>query len=185
MGGVLAATGKTNPPSDTRFASVVHDLKRQANYYGIRIVPPADPHLVLVKRGALKAQRFLTAVRLADASHYSAAEQRLEALTASIWHMLYQRSLDVTADETLIGAALHAGFEREEAELLLKSTSGDAVKAGLRDMTTELSGKGGFGVPTMLVSNPALGLQDELIFGSDRMNQLAEMVGRQAPPAIL
>ncbi|KAI8908715.1 DSBA-like thioredoxin domain-containing protein [Powellomyces hirtus] len=118
----------------------------------------------------LKAQRMLFGVK----THADA--KTLEETTANLYKAYWEQGQDMNSLEVL-AAALPAGCDKER---LLNSMNDDAVKKGLVTQCEEAVKKGMFGTPTMFVTRGDG--QEQMFFGSDRMDHLAYFLGKELPP---
>ncbi|KHN82594.1 Glutathione S-transferase kappa 1 [Toxocara canis] len=78
LGGVMKATGN-KPPMMTPAKAIYmnKDLQRNADYWGVKLVPPKDLMETLLNRGSLMAQRFLTAIDARNKEHVAPVAREL------------------------------------------------------------------------------------------------------------
>ncbi len=158
LGAVLKATGNSSPmtvPAKARY--MADDLRRWASRYGVefRINPyPFLRNTLGLMRAAVAAQK------LGSFAAYH------EAVFPAIW----ADGLDL-GDSSVLGLVLRrAGVD---AQALLAAAETPEVKDELRRNTEYAVSRGVFGAPSFLVG-------DELYWGNDRFDFIAEALGRIA-----
>ncbi len=157
LGGVFKATGNASPivvPAKGRW--MMADMQRCAAKFGIPFrMPPNFPiNTLAMMRGAVGIQMK----RPADFDRYMTA----------LFEALFARGLDMADPAVVTGVLTAAGFDVAEFEAL---TSDPAVKQALMAATDEAVQRGMFGAPTMFVA-------DEMHFGQDRLDFVAEALRR-------
>ncbi|KAK2096798.1 Glutathione S-transferase kappa 1 [Saguinus oedipus] len=100
--------------------------------------------------------RFLTAVNLEH-------PEMLENVSRELWMRIWSR------------AAKKAGMSAEQAQGLLEKSSTSKVKSQLRETTEAACRYGAFGLPITVAHVDG---QTHMIFGSDRMELLAYLLGK-------
>ena len=158
LGAVLKATGNSSPmtvPAKARYMG--DDLRRWASRYGVefRINPyPFLRNTLNLMRAAVAAQKL---------GSFNACH---EAVFPAIW----ADGLDL-GDSSVLGVVLRrAGVD---AQALLAAAETPEVKDELRRNTEYAVSRGVFGAPSFLVG-------DELYWGNDRFDFIAEALGRIA-----
>ncbi|MFP6850569.1 MAG: 2-hydroxychromene-2-carboxylate isomerase [Pseudomonas sp.] len=155
LGGVFKATGNQSPvmiPSKGRW--MLQDLARCASRYG---VPMAfNPHFPI---------NTLTLMR--GAAGYANSD-RFEHYVKTIFEALWVQQKNLGKAEVVAEVLSAAGFELAEFERLV---SDEAVKDRLKSTTEEAIKRGVFGAPTFFIG-------DEMHFGQDRLDFVAEALAR-------
>ncbi|GAB5568869.1 glutathione S-transferase kappa 1 [Prionailurus iriomotensis] len=127
---------------------------------------------------SLSAMRFLTAVNLEH-------PKMLEKVSRELWMRVWSRDEDISEPKSILAAAEKAGMSTEQAQGLLEKISTPKVKNELRDTTNAACKYGAFGLPVTVAH---LDGQTHMLFGSDRMELLAHLLGEKwmgpVPPAI-
>ncbi len=159
VGGVFNAVNPSvyanrENPIPVKQAYYAKDLQDWAEYVGIDIgMPPVFPvNSVKVMRGAfvaLEENKLVTYARAAFESYWGALK-------------------DISQDEEVSAIATAAGLDLDA--FWAKITS-DAYKAKLKDNTSELMERGGFGSPTLYLDG------DDMYFGNDRLPLIAHKLG--------
>uniref|UniRef100_A0A5F4WCW6 Glutathione S-transferase kappa 1 n=1 Tax=Callithrix jacchus TaxID=9483 RepID=A0A5F4WCW6_CALJA len=92
---------------------------------------------------------------------------------------------DITQPQSILAAAEKAGMSAEQAQGLLEKSSTSKVKNQLRETTEAACRYGAFGLPITVAHVDG---QTHMIFGSDRMELLAYLLGEKwmgpVPPAV-
>ena len=157
LGGVFKATGNASPvtvPAKGKWIRA--DFKRFAARYGVPLsYPPGFPvNTLAMMRGAIGMQMR----RPADFERYCRA----------MYAGMFERALDMGDASVLAGVLKEAGFDAAEFESMIADPE---VKQGLIRNTEEAVARGVFGAPTMFVG-------DEMHFGQDRLDFVAEALAR-------
>ena len=157
LGGVFKATGNASPivvPAKGRW--MMADMQRCAARFGIPFrMPPTFPvNTLAMMRVAVGMQMR----RPADLERYMTA----------IFEAMFGRGLDMADPAVVAGVLVAAGFDMAEFEAL---ASDPAVKQALMAATDEAVQRGMFGAPAMFVG-------DEMHFGQDRLDFVAEALRR-------
>uniref|UniRef100_A0A8C9JDL9 Glutathione S-transferase kappa 1 n=1 Tax=Panthera tigris altaica TaxID=74533 RepID=A0A8C9JDL9_PANTA len=133
---------------------------------------------IMKDSGSLSAMRFLTAVNLEH-------PKMLEKVSRELWMRVWSRDEDISEPKSILAAAEKAGMSTEQAQGLLEKISTPKVKNELRDTTNAACKYGAFGLPVTVAH---LDGQTHMLFGSDRMELLAHLLGEKwmgpVPPAI-
>lgn len=158
LGGVFQATGNVSPvtvPAKARYWAI--DMDRFAQRYGVTLA--TNPHFpintLLLMRAATGVQ-----MRMPERSH-----EFLSAVFKAIWIDALNLN-DASVTTTMLA---DAGFDPAH----IVSLANDAeIKAALRVTTEEAVARGVFGAPTLFVG-------EEIFFGQDRLEFVAEALTRQ------
>lgn len=161
LGGVFKLVGNVPPASlPQRAPYLLKDIARLSRLFDVPMSMP-DPF----PADTLRCMRLLTAVRMEEPMH-------LGPLSLRLWRRHWGEGLEVHSDEALLGALAECGVAHAEA--LLARTSDALVKAELKRATDEVVARGAFGFPAYFVDIDG---EDELFFGSDRLELLAFLLG--------
>jgi len=144
------------------------DMKRMAKFYEIPYKINPDFMEFGMKRGSLKVQHFLVALqsRISEVEY----ERLIGALFGTFFSPTNPK--DISLDGVIRDLAAQAGIKSEIIEEALLVT--DSVKRQLAENNNRLVELGGFGAPSTVIHLPK---RSELIWGSDRMNIIGEMLG--------
>uniref|UniRef100_A0A4X2M8U3 Glutathione S-transferase kappa 1 n=1 Tax=Vombatus ursinus TaxID=29139 RepID=A0A4X2M8U3_VOMUR len=124
---------------------------------------------IMKNSGSLTAMRFLTAVKQEN-------PEMLERVSRELWMRVWSRDEDITEPQSILAAAEKAGLSKEQAKSLLEKCSTDKVKSSLRETTEAACNYGAFGLPITVVH---VDNKSHMLFGSDRMELLAHLLGEQ------
>ncbi|XP_057360843.1 glutathione S-transferase kappa 1 isoform X2 [Manis pentadactyla] len=154
-------------------------LCRYKNIWNINLqLRPSFLAGVMKDSGSLSAMRFLTAVNLEH-------PEMLEKVSRELWMRVWSRDEDITEPQSILAAAEKAGIPTEQAQGLLEKISTPKVKSQLRETTEAVCKYGAFGLPITVAH---LDGQTHMLFGSDRMELLAHLLGEKwmgpVPPAV-
>ena len=157
LGGVFKATGNASPvnvPAKGKW--MMTDMKRCAARFGVPFrMPPTFPvNTLAMMRVAVGLQMR----RPADLERYMKA----------IYEAIFGRGLDMADPAVVAGVARDAGFDPVELEAL---AADPAVKQALIAATDAAVQRGMFGAPAMFVG-------DEMHFGQDRLDFVADALRR-------
>nr|KAF6469512.1 glutathione S-transferase kappa 1 [Molossus molossus] len=132
---------------------------------------------IMKDSGSLSAMRFLTAVNLEH-------PKMLEKVSRELWMRVWSRDEDITEPQSILAAAEKAGMSTEQARGLLEKIATPQVKNQLKETTDKACKYGAFGLPVTVAH---LDGQTHMLFGSDRMELLAHLLGEKwmgpVPPA--
>ncbi|XP_046952239.1 glutathione S-transferase kappa 1 [Lynx rufus] len=155
-----------------------NDIRLLGQHIQVPIQFPKDFFSVILEKGSLSAMRFLTAVNLEH-------PKMLEKVSRELWMRVWSRDEDISEPKSILAAAEKAGMSTEQAQGLLEKISTPKVKNELRDTTNAACKYGAFGLPVTVAH---LDGQTHMLFGSDRMELLAHLLGEKwmgpVPPAI-
>ncbi|XP_060012472.1 glutathione S-transferase kappa 1 isoform X3 [Lagenorhynchus albirostris] len=123
---------------------------------------------IMKDSGSLTAMRFLTIVKLEH-------PELLEKVSRELWMRVWSRDEDITEPQSILAAAEKAGMSTGRARELLERVSTPQVKNQLKETTDAACKYGAFGLPVTVAH-----LDDEtyMLFGSDRMELLAHLLGK-------
>uniref|UniRef100_A0A8C9LXB8 Glutathione S-transferase kappa n=1 Tax=Piliocolobus tephrosceles TaxID=591936 RepID=A0A8C9LXB8_9PRIM len=167
IGGIMRDSGNKPPGLLPRKGQyMANDIKLLRHHFQIPIQFPKDFFSVIIEKGSLSAMRFLTAVSLEH-------PEMLEKVSRELWMRVWSR------------AAEKAGMSAEQAQGLLEKISTPKVKNQLKETTEAACRYGAFGLPITVAHVDG---QTHMIFGSDRMELLAYLLGEKwmgpVPPAV-
>jgi 2-hydroxychromene-2-carboxylate isomerase len=155
LGGVMNATGNQPPatlPARARY--MPHDVRRWVRRYGIEFAP--NPNFPLQTLPALRA-----AYAAQDAGVFPAYH-------AALFHAAWGKPRNLSDPAVLRGAIAAAGLDPEP---LLAAAATEPLKARLKAAPDEAVARGAFGAPTFFVG-------DEMFFGNDRLDFVAEALAQ-------
>ncbi|KAM7120427.1 glutathione S-transferase kappa 1 [Molossus nigricans] len=178
IAGIMKDSGNKAPALLPRKAKYLSgDLKRLAQHMQVPIQFPKDFLSVILDKGSLSAMRFLTAVNLEH-------PKMLEKVSRELWMRVWSRDEDITEPQSILAAAEKAGMSTEQARGLLEKIATPQVKNQLKETTDKACKYGAFGLPVTVAH---LDGQTHMLFGSDRMELLAHLLGEKwmgpVPPA--
>ncbi|KAI9561597.1 hypothetical protein GHT06_012556 [Daphnia sinensis] len=170
LGGVMKETGNRPPmmvPSKGLYMQ--KDLLRNAAYFGVPLKLIEDPFHVMIEKGTIKAQRFLTAIGEKHPEH-------LEGVSRELWKRIWSRGEDIVEDKNLHLAAKAANMEDVHIQECLKLMNDSSVKLALKKSTEDAIEYGAFGAPTIIVHSKG---HQEMFFGSDRFPIIAQLMNEE------
>nr|XP_011721843.1 glutathione S-transferase kappa 1 isoform X1 [Macaca nemestrina] len=179
IGGIMKDSGNKPPGLLPRKGQyMANDIKLLRHHFQIPIQFPKDFFSVIIEKGSLSAMRFLTAVSLEH-------PEMLEKVSRELWMRVWSRDEDITQPQSILAAAEKAGMSAEQAQGLLEKISTPKVKNQLKETTEAACRYGAFGLPITVAHVDG---QTHMIFGSDRMELLAFLLGEKwmgpVPPAV-
>ncbi|XP_035110425.1 glutathione S-transferase kappa 1 isoform X1 [Callithrix jacchus] len=179
IGGIMKDSGNKAPALIPRKGQyMANDIKLLRQHVQVPIQFPKDFFFVVLEKGSLSAMRFLTAVNLEH-------PEMLENVSRELWMRIWSRDEDITQPQSILAAAEKAGMSAEQAQGLLEKSSTSKVKNQLRETTEAACRYGAFGLPITVAHVDG---QTHMIFGSDRMELLAYLLGEKwmgpVPPAV-
>ncbi|KAM4858450.1 glutathione S-transferase kappa 1 [Urocitellus parryii] len=130
---------------------------------------PKDFLSVIIEKGSLSAMRFLTAVKMEN-------PEMLEKVSRELWMRVWSRDQDISEPQSILAAAEKAGLSAEQAQGLLEMISTAEVKKKLKEVTEVACKYGAFGLPVTVAHVDG---QTHMLFGSDRMELLAYLLGEK------
>jgi glutathione S-transferase kappa 1 len=190
LGGIMKSTGNKPPgvlPQKMEFMR--QDLARFSQQANIPLLKIPNNFFSEVARATLAVQRTLSAAEL----HGLTASQQLD-LALGFSNVIHaDKNLRNAENDLNISPPLfHAAFEQacvdeKDAKAIMEQSGKADAKAALQAATEEAVARGAFGSPTVFVesgavcavSDSAMPAGEEfMIFGSDRMEQLAWSLGQ-------
>uniref|UniRef100_A0A8C7AAQ7 Glutathione S-transferase kappa n=1 Tax=Neovison vison TaxID=452646 RepID=A0A8C7AAQ7_NEOVI len=166
IAGIMKDSGNQPPALLPRKAQYLkNDVRLLGQHVQVPMQFPKDFFSVILEKGSLSAMRFLTAVSMEHPG-------MLEKVSRELWMRVWSR------------AAEKAGMPSEQARGLLEKISTPKVKNKLKETTEAACKYGAFGLPVTVAH---LDNQTHMLFGSDRMELLAHLLGEKwmgpVPPA--
>jgi 2-hydroxychromene-2-carboxylate isomerase len=157
LGGVFQATGNSTPASvAAKGRHMNRDMERFAKRYGVPLA--VNPFFPI---NTLFLMRVIAGVQLR-------MPERFDEMLAGVFKRMWIEPENLN-DATITAKVLsEAGFD--PAEMMTLSADPE-VKAKLRSTTEEAVARGAYGAPTMFVG-------DEMFFGQDRLDFVAEELAR-------
>ncbi|KAF6085927.1 glutathione S-transferase kappa 1 [Phyllostomus discolor] len=154
-------------------------LCRYKNVWNIQLqLRPSLIAGIMKDSGSLTAMRFLTAVNMEH-------PEMLEKASRELWMRVWSRDEDITDPQSILAAAEKAGMSTQQARGLLEKTSAPQVKNKLKETTEAACKYGAFGLPVTVAHVDG---QTHMLFGSDRMELLAHLLGEKwmgpVPPGV-
>ncbi|XP_046551187.1 glutathione S-transferase kappa 1-like [Haliotis rubra] len=170
LGGVMQ--GSENKPPATvpnKAAYMSKDLQRMREFMNVPLNQPANFVEAVLVKGSLQAMRFLTVV---DMKH----PDKTEALSRELWMRIWSRDEDITQPDSFIEAGKKAGLSDAVINDALGRIKDQEIKDMLKQNTQDALDYKAFGAPIIIAhveSGP------ELIFGADRFDILARLLGEE------
>jgi 2-hydroxychromene-2-carboxylate isomerase len=155
LGAVMEATGN-RPPATVKAKGkyLFTDARRWADHYSIPYaMNPKFP------------QNTIKALRLALVAQQQGV---FELLHQPLFDAMWAEQQDLNDESVLAGIVTDAGLSADE---ILQKIAADDIKDELKANTTEAISRGVFGAPTFFVG-------EEMFFGNDRLDFVAEAIGR-------
>lgn len=179
IAGIMKDSGNKPPAMLPRKAKyLTNDIKLLGQQIQVPINFPKDFFSVILEKGSLSAMRFLTAMK-------SEHPEMLEKASRELWMRVWSRDEDITEPQSILAAAEKAGMSTEQAGRILEKTSTPQVKNQLKETTEAACKYGAFGLPVTVAHVDG---QTHMLFGSDRMELLAHLLGEKwmgpVPPAV-
>ncbi|XP_057160180.1 glutathione S-transferase kappa 1 isoform X3 [Ursus arctos] len=157
IAGIMKDSGNKPPALLPRKAQYLrNDIRLLGQHVQVPMQFPKDFFSVILEKGSLSAMRFLTAVNMEH-------PEMLEKVSRELWMRVWSR------------AAEKAGMSTEQAQGLLEEISTPKVKNKLKETTEAACKYGAFGLPVTVAH---LDGQTHMLFGSDRMELLAHLLGK-------
>ncbi|XP_069162959.1 glutathione S-transferase kappa 1 isoform X2 [Procambarus clarkii] len=164
------AAGNTAPmlvPNKGRY--IAKDLLRCGTYFNIPVKLVRDAHELMLVKGSLVPNRFLTAIDLLYPDY-------LEAASRALWMEVWNKDEDITTQETLERAGEVAGLTKDQLAHIQEHMTQEVTKNRLETYTEEAVQYGAFGLPAIVAHT---GGEPMLFFGSDRFPVLAQEIGEK------
>jgi len=140
LGGIMAGS-KNKPPGvvPAKMKFMMRDLEYKKQYDGIPFTQIANPAEKLFKKGAMSAQRYLTAMKLDN--------QPLEDVSRQFSVKMWCTDEDVTSADVLKDAALKAGQSDAQFDQYWAAKGAPDTKQELGTQTEIALKHGAFGAP--------------------------------------
>ncbi|KAM8817363.1 glutathione S-transferase kappa 1 [Rhynchonycteris naso] len=179
IAGIMKDSGNKPPALLPRKAKyMTNDIQLLGQHVQVPIQFPKDFFSVILEKGSLRAMRFLTAVNLEH-------PEMLEKVSRELWMRVWSRDEDIVEPQSILAAAEKAGLSAQQARGLLEKVSTPQVKNQLKETTETACKHGAFGLPVTVAHVDG---QTHMLFGSDRMELLAYLLGEKwmgpVPPAV-
>ena len=157
LGAVFKATGNVSPVA-VKGHWMFGDLQLWGKRYGVPFIP--TPHFPV---------NSLTALRGAVALQMRRPQEFLRYMDL-IFRAIWEAHRDFNQQDEIAAVLREAGFDLDR---MLAMVSDPAVKQQLKTNTDEAISRSVFGAPTFFVG-------DRMFFGQDRLDFVAEALGREA-----
>ncbi|XP_015349233.1 glutathione S-transferase kappa 1 [Marmota marmota marmota] len=179
IAGIMKDSGNKPPgllPRKGQYLKSELSLLKQ--HFQVPLRFPKDFFSVIIEKGSVSAMQFLTAVKMEN-------PEMLEKVSRELWMRLWSREQDISEPQSILAAAEKAGLSAEQARGLLEMISTAEVKKKLREVTEVACKYGAFGLPVTVAHVDG---QTHMLFGSDRMELLAYLLGEKwmgpVPPTL-
>ncbi|XP_027799207.2 glutathione S-transferase kappa 1 isoform X1 [Marmota flaviventris] len=179
IAGIMKDSGNKPPgllPRKGQYLKSELSLLKQ--HFQVPLRFPKDFFSVIIEKGSVSAMRFLTAVKMEN-------PEMLEKVSRELWMRVWSRDQDISEPQSILAAAEKAGLSAEQAQGLLEMISTAEVKKKLREVTEVACKYGAFGLPVTVAHVDG---QTHVLFGSDRMELLAYLLGEKwmgpVPPTL-
>ncbi|KAG8200573.1 hypothetical protein JTE90_000645 [Oedothorax gibbosus] len=170
LGGVLKSSGNSPPAVvPNKGIYMAEDLKRLQAYYKVPLYLPGNMMDLIMKKGSLNAQRFITAVDMIKPEY-------LQPISKALWLRLYKDNTDIIEVESFKEAGQSIGMESDLLKKALETMNDSKVKDRLRQYTEAALDYGAFGAPMIVAHVQG---KPEVFFGSDRLELLAYVLGEK------
>uniref|UniRef100_A0A0B7AA84 Glutathione S-transferase kappa n=2 Tax=Arion vulgaris TaxID=1028688 RepID=A0A0B7AA84_9EUPU len=169
LGGIMHGSGN-KPPAMVPLKSkyMFDDVQRLGKYFNVPIRFPKNPAELMLTKGTLATQRFLTAI---DMTHPG----KLETVSRELWMRAWHRDEDITEPASFAEAARQAGISEKDIAAILPRMKDEDVKDRLKNTTQDALDLGAFGAPIILA---VVDGRKEWVFGSDRFPIFADLIGK-------
>ncbi|GIY38064.1 glutathione S-transferase kappa 1 [Caerostris extrusa] len=164
LGGVMKSSGNSPPAVvPNKGIYMARDLKRLQAYFQIPLIIPNNLMDLIMRKGSINAQRFLTAIDIQKPEY-------LESISRALWLRLYKDHTDIIEVQSFREAGQTTGIDPETLEKCLKTINDTQTKQRLQQYTDDALKYGAFGAP-MIVAH--IKGKPQVFFGSDRFELLA------------
>ncbi|XP_051704966.2 glutathione S-transferase kappa 1 isoform X2 [Oryctolagus cuniculus] len=168
IAGIMKDSGNQSPAMLPRKGKYLRsDLRLQGEHFQVPIRCPKDFLSLIREKGSVSAMQFLTALSMQR-------PELLEKVSRELWMRVWSRDEDITEPQSILAAAERAGMSAEDARALLEKTATPQVKNQLMETTEAACRYGAFGLPVTVAHVDG---QTHMLFGSDRMELLAHLLG--------
>ncbi|XP_005326664.1 glutathione S-transferase kappa 1 isoform X3 [Ictidomys tridecemlineatus] len=179
IAGIMKDSGNKPPgllPRKGQYLKSELSLLKQ--HFQVPLKFPKDFFSVIIEKGSVSAMRFLTAVKMEN-------PEMLEKVSRELWMRVWSRDQDISEPQSILAAAEKAGLSAEQAQGLMEMISTAEVKKKLKEVTEVACKYGAFGLPVTVAHVDG---QTHMLFGSDRMELLAYLLGEKwmgpVPPTL-
>ncbi|XP_020626223.1 glutathione S-transferase kappa 1-like isoform X1 [Orbicella faveolata] len=168
LSGIMAGSGNKPPGTvPAKAAYMSKDIERLRDFYGIPLVPPADPADVMFRKGSLSAMRLVTAAT----KYYP---DKVEPLSREFWMRIWSRDEDITEPQSLLEVCQNIGLTEHQTQSLVSKIGDQEIKDKLKETTQKALDMGAFGAPIIVAH---VNGKPHMYFGSDRFLLLANLLG--------
>ncbi|KAL8578227.1 hypothetical protein ACOMHN_040988 [Nucella lapillus] len=168
LGGIMQGSGNKPPATNpSKAAYMVSDVLRYARYLDLVHTIPQNFWEVMVTKGTLKPQRFITAVDMSNPGY-------TEQLSRELFKRIHEMDIDATEPASLKEASMKAGMNEAVIKDALTRMNSSEVKDKLKATTQEALDLGCFGAPFLVVHVDG---REEVFFGADRFPMMAMVIG--------
>ncbi|KAM5188333.1 glutathione S-transferase kappa 1 isoform 1-T1 [Callospermophilus lateralis] len=179
IAGIMKDSGNKPPALLPRKGQYLKsELSLLKQHFQVPLRFPKDFSSVIIEKGSISAMRFLTAVKMEN-------PEMLEKVSRELWMRVWSRDQDISEPQSILAAAEKAGLAAEQAQGLLEMISTAEVKKKLKEVTEVACKYGAFGLPVTVAHVEG---QTHMLFGSDRMELLAYLLGEKwmgpVPPTL-
>ena len=157
-----------------------HDLRRSCAMFGVPLLDTPTNFFSEVARAILGVQRLLVAAQQDPSTTTEDLEALVDAFTYNVHMNADLRTADneLKINEAFMAQCLsEAGFSQTIGQTLISAMSSGDIKAELSKNTKEAVARGAFGSPTMFIKQDPM--EEFMVFGSDRMEQIAFITGNK------
>jgi 2-hydroxychromene-2-carboxylate isomerase len=182
--GIIAISAKNKTPGMVPIKGryVVRDMKRLFTQYNIPFNMYSGKDHVTIMQNSIQSTRFLTAVSILHS-------EQLFDISLALSSRWWSQGLNFNDEIAFRAVSTAAGLSEQQITALLHEMNSDRVKQSIDTNNNTMIQLGGFGVPTILVHtanktktsqiHPVSNQHVELLFGSDRLQQVAYMINQK------
>ncbi|KAF5396449.1 Glutathione S-transferase kappa [Paragonimus heterotremus] len=185
IAGIMQATGNSSPLRlPVRKNYMVKDIERVAHHFQVPLKINDNTFTAVLEKGSLEAQRLLTAIAVRSMTGVDPSNSvfssppggLLETVARRLWLRIWSTGEDITTDDNLRTVLQESLITVNQIDALLTEKASTSVKKALRSNTESALALGAFGLPIFHVECNG---QSNMIFGSDRLPIIADLVGEQ------
>lgn len=169
---LIKDSGNTPPamiPNKAQYSAI--DLARLSRYYQVPMQFPDNFFEVVLDTRRLGTLRFIEAIRQVTGNEEHAGE-----VSRQLWIRVFHTQEDICSQESLRQAAEKADIPSDVTDKAIEMLKDQAIKEAIINNGKEALELGAYGAPTMVVDD---GQTKELLFGSDRIELLAHILGEE------
>ncbi|RWS01726.1 Glutathione S-transferase kappa 1-like protein [Dinothrombium tinctorium] len=173
LGAIMKESGNKPPMFvENKSRYMMNEFALLNKYYQIPLKIPSNFTELAIKKGSLRAMRFVTATDLVTNS------TQTEHVSRELWKRIFtnEPGLDISEESSFREVADKLAFESSLFERILKAMDEDETKQRLKQNTEEALREGAFGAPTILVHKADT---THMLFGSDKIELLAFLLGEK------